>query len=1000
MRPVQIEMEGFGAFKDRTVVDFADAELFALIGPTGAGKSTIIDAITFALYGSIARYDNQNVIAPSVNALSNEGKVRLDFEHDGESYCAVRVMRRQGTGVATREARLFRGDVVLAGRPSEMAPAVEALLGLNFDQFTRTVVLPQGEFAQFLRDSPAQKQELLRKLLGFEVYERVRKLAVTRQSEARAQAELLEGRIDELTQNIPFPVEQLELQRSALSATLETIRHLDDRARTVELDQQRAVDIASRAADIVGLLASITPPAGLDEAADRLEHCQGDLHLATERFEAAQTDYSRAQEQRLSGPDDGECSELLRRYDRAAQTHTLLAELGSELTDAAHRHSSADGAKQRDQTHRTRLVEEVNAAQKAFAAHRKEAPSPSLTECQTRRDRLHELEELAKERASAREAECDAQLAHDTAVTALSTAESAHKTDDEQLSDATDRAGVLAFRHLLNTGDPCPLCNQPIAATPEPSIDDIGAAEVTRLRQIFDESAQQLSKTRDDERATQQRLTAATERSELLNGQLRTLMERLDRDRGELAPLAGRDLADSARRDATPDLGDRVAAHRSAIEQLLDLAEAHERRSVELSDRLETARQALDAHDRDPEVLKRRSAADDAADKLRLTQARHQDAELANANALSALSGARARSVAEDDLAMAQSLQAAEIAAAAALTEARRQTQTARGSVEQARQTLAEFTRELDDVYRRVVSVTPPHRTADQSVASQWTALVAWRDQKIAQARAEATAADADIVRLDDELTGIRRERVDQMKPWIDPPVRSDPDAVKMPPSPWPHGLPPEPWADSLATQIGRVSADIETAQGALDRQATLRKEQAEDTKRAGVAAETATLLGSGRFQRWLMADALKSLATRANDRLCELVDGQYSLHVDEKSFFVIDHRNADELRDSRTLSGGETFLVSLALALALADLVAELSAAGASSMESMFLDEGFGTLDAESLDAVAGALETLGASGRMIGVVTHVRELADRLSMRFEVSRGPISSTVTRVDL
>ena len=98
---------------------------------------------------------------------------------------------------------------------------------------------------------------------------------------------------------------------------------------------------------------------------------------------------------------------------------------------------------------------------------------------------------------------------------------------------------------------------------------------------------------------------------------------------------------------------------------------------------------------------------------------------------------------------------------------------------------------------------------------------------------------------------------------------------------------------------------------------------------------------------------------------------------------------------DARTLSGGETFLASLALALALADQLGSLAAARRRPIESIFLDEGFGTLDPDTLDIVAGTIEELGAGGRMVGIITHVRELADRMPVRFEVTKGPAGAGV-----
>ncbi|MEO9223745.1 MAG: SbcC/MukB-like Walker B domain-containing protein, partial [Acidimicrobiales bacterium] len=118
----------------------------------------------------------------------------------------------------------------------------------------------------------------------------------------------------------------------------------------------------------------------------------------------------------------------------------------------------------------------------------------------------------------------------------------------------------------------------------------------------------------------------------------------------------------------------------------------------------------------------------------------------------------------------------------------------------------------------------------------------------------------------------------------------------------------------------------------------------------------------------------------------------------DKANFTVIDHRNADEPRSARTLSGGETFLAALALALSLADQVGQLAAHGAARIESIFLDEGFDTLDPDALDTVASAIEELGSSGRMVGLVSHVAALAERVPVRFVVRKDPAGSQVEKV--
>ena len=117
MRPLRLEMRGFGAFREQTEIDFEGLDLFALVGPTGAGKSTIVDGIAFALYGSVARYKSANLVAPVINQLANEARIRLDFTIGGEQYTATRVVRKTAKGASTKEARLEHGDEVLAGKP-------------------------------------------------------------------------------------------------------------------------------------------------------------------------------------------------------------------------------------------------------------------------------------------------------------------------------------------------------------------------------------------------------------------------------------------------------------------------------------------------------------------------------------------------------------------------------------------------------------------------------------------------------------------------------------------------------------------------------------------------------------------------------------------------------------------------------------------------------------------------------------------------------------------
>src|SRR5919199_2842276 len=116
MRLLRLEMRGFGAFRNLTELKFDDADFFALIGPTGSGKSTVLDAVCFALYGSVPRYDDAGLIHPVITLGALEAKVRLDFEVGGDHYIAARTVQRTAKGAKTKEARLER---VIAGEETE-----------------------------------------------------------------------------------------------------------------------------------------------------------------------------------------------------------------------------------------------------------------------------------------------------------------------------------------------------------------------------------------------------------------------------------------------------------------------------------------------------------------------------------------------------------------------------------------------------------------------------------------------------------------------------------------------------------------------------------------------------------------------------------------------------------------------------------------------------------------------------------------------------------------
>ncbi|EOD63172.1 SbcC/MukB-like Walker B domain-containing protein, partial [Amycolatopsis vancoresmycina] len=200
------------------------------------------------------------------------------------------------------------------------------------------------------------------------------------------------------------------------------------------------------------------------------------------------------------------------------------------------------------------------------------------------------------------------------------------------------------------------------------------------------------------------------------------------------------------------------------------------------------------------------------------------------------------------------------------------------------------------------------------------------------------------------------------------------------------------------AAAKARADADHAELQRRVARVAGLQGDIAAAESDAQVARLLADLLRSDKFPRWLIAGALDTLVAEASASLLELSGGQFELTHDKGDFLVVDHNEADARRPVKTLSGGETFQASLSLALALSSQLGAMAAEGATRLESIFLDEGFGTLDEATLDVVASTLENLAAGGsRMVGVITHVPALAERVPVRFLVTRDGAGSHIAR---
>jgi exonuclease SbcC len=283
----------------------------------------------------------------------------------------------------------------------------------------------------------------------------------------------------------------------------------------------------------------------------------------------------------------------------------------------------------------------------------------------------------------------------------------------------------------------------------------------------------------------------------------------------------------------------------------------------------------------------------------------------------------------------------------------------------------------LGEVWPKLSSLQPPLLDLGDPLDA-WRTVLGWRDQRLPDLSRQVEAARKEL------------EDVGRACAKTEDAVKSDLAAA---------GL--QPRVDEARELVQVALAEIATAITRVEeaREETERVTDERDavTETRDVSRKLSAELAANKFKKWIFDEVFASLVAGANLRLADLTSGQYELAVTSNDFEVIDHFAADKRRGIRSLSGGETFLVSLALAVALADEVA--AAAGSHiALDSFFLDEGFGTLDGESLEVVARVIADLGAAGKTVGIVTHVEELAEQMPVRYEVRRTGNAAAVTQV--
>ena len=567
MRPLRISMKGFGAFRDLTNIDLADVDLVALVGPTGSGKSTIIDAITFALYGTVARYDDNRLVAPVINQTSNEARVSLDFELNGQVYTAVRIVRRTTTGGATTsEARLEQGAEVMAADARTMSREVEALLRLDVEQFNRTVVLPQGKFAAFLHDKPSDRQTTLVQLLGVELYRRIGKSARSRKAAASNKVDALRPEHDKVAEDLRDE-RRVELEERITKLNTARARFLVDRLliTTLESDLTALGDRIETLNQRIDRLRQVTIPTGLPEFAHQLaEAVKAEIDARKMRSE-------RGENRRLANQNVRKGPDILA-VQRGLDAHRDLEEQGQamenvsvELKEATAHYETARGcADHLRATQETldRCVEESRREERrARDASEAETPFAQIDDWA----KLHNRYKGATERAAATaEAALRAKAALSPLSKQLIDAEEVATATSERVERLRQRAGVLGHVDLLEVGEDCPLCLQEVHELPAHASDE------SELRQAEEEHSFAKAALRDlkqeHEHAREELLTVGADAASAL--------ATAQNYRCDIASIPPHDRLESLRAKSTR-LANAVRLAREAVEKAEIAAQEH-----------------------------------------------------------------------------------------------------------------------------------------------------------------------------------------------------------------------------------------------------------------------------------------------------------------------------------------------------------------------------------------------------------------------------------------
>lgn len=1021
MKPISLTIEAFGPYRDSVTLDFSalqDHSMFLISGPTGAGKTSILDAMVYALYGEPSG-EVRKIDAIRSDFAEPHRMTRVDFSFAiGEAQYRVErlpkqlVAKKRGTGMREQNASATVYEMkdgewkVIATSAAAIRDTVQRIIGFRKDQFLQVVLLPQGEFRKLLVASTSEREELLHTLFRTELYRRLQDALKAAYDDAKAGIEANLTKQSALLQSIPhdedIPVLTIEhvrdilkhrephrdalvIERDKAVTVVEQFNTLRNEWALYNQAQQSLAEATSKLdlvkareeersslQERVRFLTSLTPSYELyKQFCDKqsvlktlemsLSEVENNVDSATQHeskcIEAYAALEAQAETMQTKRTTLAQMKQQSEKFDELALLNKELSTLKSQL-EILDREKS-DAALQAQHKTVADLEAKLVVDRQQFQANSKALES--IPRIQEQLSQLQRYSELLEEKQKAQN-DIDAK---DRSLAAIDKSVKNSKVQLERLEHLMAEGRAFELVHLVVDNEPCPVCGSTehpqLASKPElyPTKEEIEAARAVR-DEVLQKQASEIGQK-------ETLVIRLHELNEDVKDQVSKLKSSID--------SFSEDTFDSIQQDLLSQM-EQLTSLRSDTEQLRKTIATKEDElsgAKEKLAKLEIDHKELleSLHDLELQISSVQAKLDALSKILPTTDldAWHKQIE----------------SLETDINAYDEQVEVCKTN----LEAAREQLNAKRGRLETLSVQVQEETNNLDVIYKEYTKSLQSTSLCEDDfveVLGDYKALDTFRS--------ELHALDEAF----NKAQAVYDAALKHVQSVIEP---SDPVSDEV--------------YDAAVEQrdniVGSLAAwdketkHIETTLASLEELDVAMGEARNDVEFLSRLNDLANGGEQGfknvTFERYVLGAILDEVVYAANLRLQKMSRSRYSL---ERSDYTGGGRGKQGLdlavmdaftgqsRPANTLSGGETFLASMALALGLADVIQ--SYAGGIHMDTMFIDEGFGTLDPDTLELAMETLVQLQSSGRLIGMISHVPELKTRIPAHLEVTRGDDGST------